>query len=904
MILTPAVHWDVDVTDIVHLTPRNAAPMYYSEGTSDSAKQHQFASMEMNYTVPDVNLDHSAFATPKMDSGNMVITFSTATAFQHAQTTWITKDGLLLITYIEGCGDFPSERCYYQVSSLDFTSTGNTLAAVAQGNPVKAEDIVDHLTFKWGTYKPSGQIPVAVITTTVAPTVTPRPSNNPSLSTTSSGANSSSITTAPIFAPSLASSSGSGNDNLTTATCSTTDPKYNFTMAALGSNFDTDLDDCLGYYYELTATYPITAVNGLIDNYYYELTSTSFAAYVASIGGDDDAVSYYQEDNSTDLHGDIGLVNSTDLANTTSRMSRRALARRGLTDIIQKAAAALPVKVAGLNTPITKSIRKQYDFKLPKNQTVVKSPWGDAVLIKEFGKKSDTANTNSKGSSSSSASAGISFYCVECGAQGSVTFDGKASFSVDKGGVYEGHVGAVADINVGFQLGIDAQATYKYNFKQPLGDIPLSPLTFGIVTVGPMISIGTDVDFNAAAQGQVLAGAKFVLQNAKVAMDLINPDRSGSSGWTSEFTPVLQASGNIALSAEIGFPIGIECGVSVGTTWKKTAAVVERPSIEAKAQFSGVISKNGTSVQTKITTTDGCAGIATQITFKNWLYASIFGLKNFDLMKPYSKTLTKGCIALPSKTAKPLKRLRIRQDNSTSVAFSNTTSTSNNSTFVDITDESSLATSTVEWNLPDFSNNGFNTTDNYLFTSLVDTTGTFMVSSCADGNLCIQSTDKNTTLEDNSCSVSWTLRAGSVVTDGLARLPHYYSNTMTTLGVSRLRVSDQYSIPYESVYVNFSPDPSGTYYALDQANNLLYPVVCSYSDTSLPPKVFVVADPVAGLAMLQNPDLEYVVTGGPIDTCYFLPMVQDRMDKGDDFDDVTNVDQSDEGGDSEYDSIG
>jgi hypothetical protein len=63
------------------------------------------------------------------------------------------------------------------------------------------------------------------------------------------------------------------------------------------------------------------------------------------------------------------------------------------------------------------------------------------------------------------------------------------------------------------------------------------------------------------------------------------------------------------------------------------------------------------------------------------------------------------------------------------------------------------------------------------------------------------------------------------------------------------------------------------------------------------PKVFVVNNVTTGLDILQSPDLEFIVTSGLIDECHYLLIIAD-------LDGDWNVNETDEGGDSEYDSVG
>jgi hypothetical protein len=135
-------------------------------------------------------------------------------------------------------------------------------------------------------------------------------------------------------------------------------------------------------------------------------------------------------------------------------------------------------------------------------------------------------------------------------------------------------------------------------------------------------------------------------------------------------------------------------------------------------------------------------------------------------------------------------------------------------------------------------------------------------------------------LADYSCSTLFQSIQTNVIADGLGRILHYYNNTMSKLGVSRLRVSDEEDIPIGSSYLSLnssdedneleSPD---TFTAFDSNGNQFFPVVCAYTNATMPLKVSVVNNVTTGLDILQSPDLEFIVTGGPIDECYYLPII-------------------------------
>lgn len=100
---------------------------------------------------------------------------------------------------------------------------------------------------------------------------------------------------------------------------------------------------------------------------------------------------------------------------------------------------------------------------------------------------------------------------------------------------------------------------------------------------------------------------------------------------------------------------------------------------------------------------------------------------------------------------------------------------------------------------------------------------------------------------------------------------------MTKFGVSRFRLSTQDAVPKTAemvtlVPVDYSEGASPkVYMALDSMGNSFFPVVCDVQGGAS--KVFLVADSEAGLETLKGNGLRYIVTGGVVTDCYYLPFM-------------------------------
>lgn len=225
----------------------------------------------------------------------------------------------------------------------------------------------------------------------------------------------------------------------------------------------------------------------------------------------------------------------------------------------------------------------------------------------------------------------------------------------------------------------------------------------------------------------------------------------------------------------------------------------------------------------------------------------------------------------------------------------NSTTSNTTLTYVDLTSKvKTNGSSTLSYVAEGVPNSPYNDTAGYEYSLMVNPTATTMVVSCSNGNMYAFTVDGP---DNPACSEMWATFRDVLVADGAQRLMHYYNNTMSTLGVSRLRVEDESDIPHTGVPVAFipydadDPDADGQtnggeddtgydymYLAVDVNENIFYPVVCDYEDASMGSKIFLAADPVKGVATLKSEDVKYTVTGGTVKDCEPLVLLQGKYD--------------------------
>ncbi|KAK5098664.1 hypothetical protein LTR24_001770 [Lithohypha guttulata] len=957
--LAPARHWNSNPKDLVHLHPTEDNKVYYApDGGSSSKIAHQMAWMFANFTSNAVLLDDSDLCTYSfsVNTNTLVVTFKDSFSFQTAKSLW--GAGVIYVLNSDQCNDADeTANCYLKAVSLSFDE--KSFVCTMSISVVGFQDAVSYFDFEWGTHVP-GRGTGSVSGSVKSSTTTSRGSNptssssrspaySPSSASTSTGAistgsggTSSTSTSSTSFPstgpftngtttnatePNGAFSAGDDDNGNCTAPA---DTKYGLPTACLGQYFDEDLDDSYGY---------------------QTVSESGFGSFIAQFN---DLI--YTDPLPVDAEDDADNENADNALGLSKRLSLIPKF------IVKYVAKVLPIQ--GVTTPYTKEISLMtMQMNVPKDRTLVASPWGQQVLIKSFSKTS-TTNPDNK--------AKLDIYCVDCGMQGTANIQGKVGISILEG---IESLGATlkADMSMTLKVGVDASLVYTQKFEQQLFNVPLSPLCVaGVICVGPYLKLGADIELKANAEGQLLAGASITMHNAQASVDIAKFTAS-ASGWQPEFNPIFQANGKIDLSADVGLPLAIVIGINVlNGKYTKEAAIVDRPGLVAKASVAVTagLGDNG-QVTGGAVATDGCTGIATSLELKNDVYISIPGRDRIMVSNPPAKKLAAGCIALPAAPTTPA-----GTDDTTSTTPENTegtgvgtdtgsdtntntgpsgtntdettsgdaststtgtdqtgtgstdangegttttgstgtddttntgtttggdvtaiqrrsfpnlqrrqtiNSTTDSGDIVDTT-SSKLAnanTTTAAYVQPPTGDKAYNLTDGYEVATLIDTEAHYQVLPCAIGNLLLFGI--NETVPDYQCGDMWTMTSEDevVVSDGMSRIPVLFPNEMSKTGVSRIRLVDAENIPVGADEIVFvagetetdDGDTDPLYYPMDPAGTTYYPLVCLYSDGQ-PSKIFLAADPEAGITMLQNADVKYSIAGGEVSQCFYLPLIQ------------------------------
>ena len=606
--------------------------------------------MTYQFLAPFVNLDYASHVTSISYSGSsLIVAFGSAQAYSYASKQWAV--GTILGTHMTDCGGETGKGCYFVISGISPSQGG--LSISCSGVPSKIEDLISYGEAEWGVYAPGHSSPQpgqnggpkppstvsygphsssTLFSSLIRPTATPSGFAGPSFSagpSASSGPSGPASSVTPSGTQSSASAfpSASGvpsngtestNFNPKNATCKgPVDTKYGLPTACLGDFFDEDLDTMLGL------------MGGIASDFKAWLEELAPGAD----SGDFEEVAFKLRKR-LEKRGLLGWFASKVIAPAAKFVAKKVEQAVDLGVKVVKAVQAATTIRGDFITNLGMQIPKA---QAPTDGKVIASPWGNSVLIKSFG-------TQDKDDTKTGTSGYLNVFCVDCGAKGNAQLSGKAGFS-PVGGIVEGQVGIIVDLDIILKLGVDAQLKFKKDFRTNLFTVAMPGLDFAVVKIGPMLSLDSRVGLEAAGNGRLLAGAEFGLKKAQATLDLISPLKSSKTGWTPYFQPVFQADGEIMLGAELGLPIGLKVGVRV-LSFEKSLGLYDEPSIRATAQVAATVGiTDSGSFGAGFKETNGCTGISTQVSWRNKLWVDVLGLTNVDLLDTGDTKLAQGCIA-------------------------------------------------------------------------------------------------------------------------------------------------------------------------------------------------------------------------------------------------------------------
>ncbi|XWX00375.1 hypothetical protein V2A60_008395 [Cordyceps javanica] len=490
----------------------------------------------------------------------------------------------------------------------------------------------------------------------------------------------------------------------------------------------------------------------------------------------------------------------------------------------------------------------------------------------------------------------VNIYCVDCGVSGQAVFSGKAKITPLKG-IFDGEVSVSTNMKIVLKVGVDAEIKYSKNIQQDLFAFGLPGLSYGIVTVGPYISVAAKVGLEAAAKGKLLVGGEMGLTQASATLYVFQPSRSTAMGWTPYFKPVLDAEGEIMLAANAALPISIKVGLKI-SSFEVALGLVEEPIISAAAQVAGSASyDNANGFQGGFAEFDGCAGISASLNWRNKLSIDVVGISSPILHDTGLQPIIKTCLSLGKATGSRLNApkanalLSVMDSSGTSAAphrFTNTSTPINSqgssSAQSPANPAASIPSALVESRSPrtNESCSLVNETTPQVFkdghrfdlSPLLTTIGTSMVASCNDGNVYVAAASSQA---NKKCNSMWpaTSKEAVIPFDGNLNVMHYYASAMSAVGVSRLRSSPAYKMPDDAVVTVLVPAPAADgsffYMAADASEQVFYPIVCEFASNAVP-RVFLSKELSAGIRMLEGGTVAESITGAKVEKCFGLAL--------------------------------
>ncbi|CAK7215121.1 hypothetical protein SBRCBS47491_002374 [Sporothrix bragantina] len=528
-----------------------------------------------------------------------------------------------------------------------------------------------------------------------------------------------------------------------------------------------------------------------------------------------------------------------------------------IVDVAQTVQEALPTF-----TTINESLTTPVTFDSTKIGNIVTTPFHD-----QEGYQLLSLSVDQDIGDDVSVKASVDLFCVECGVQGDFNLNGQVSFILSELKFQTGFIDVTGAMHAGLELGIVAEASVNKDFTKPIASIPLSPFTIpGVVIVGPEFTLDAGVSLALGVEGSLLAGATADWVNIHAHIDVVNTTSSFATGFKPDVTPVFDVDGSITFKTTFFIEGALGIGLNfLNGAFDKSVALVDRPGLFISAGL-------GASFDLNSTDDDFCNGLDIAVGFSNEVSINVFDVTNIPL-DDESVTLDSHCFDLFSRRSsaglpelpapESTRSLQSRQDVGTDI------------------DDSSIGNSTFDGGIMA-----------ELYThDLGDTSKGLRLRYSPNGNTYAVSPDKVPQGVDSTKEWSGWFAADSsgafVVGDSHGRFFHAYTDTLATLGVSRMRLHEPDEMPKTAQPIVLAAatlansTSTGLPYivASDLGGGIYFPIICIYESGSVYPKIFLAKDPDAGAATLMSNDVDVrkQVTGAAIKSCGYVPITNGVM---------------------------
>lgn len=193
----------------------------------------------------------------------------------------------------------------------------------------------------------------------------------------------------------------------------------------------------------------------------------------------------------------------------------------------------------------------------------------------------------------------VGVYCVQCGVQGHVRATGEADWNFFTGNLHYANVALEGSISARVALGIEATLdaeTQEIKHELHRQGIPKLQIP-KFITIGPSIVLSAEAQLTLNISGSVMAGIRMEIPNFSANIDLVNKDKSISTGFEPTYTRIFNASGQVSVTTAFGLPIGLSFGLQIPKLKKfdKSVTITTRPGVELKTTYAA--STNGCPVE-------------------------------------------------------------------------------------------------------------------------------------------------------------------------------------------------------------------------------------------------------------------------------------------------------------------
>ncbi|KAK6527309.1 hypothetical protein TWF281_010495 [Arthrobotrys megalospora] len=212
-------------------------------------------------------------------------------------------------------------------------------------------------------------------------------------------------------------------------------------------------------------------------------------------------------------------------------------------------------------------------------------------------------------------------YCIDCGINGNIRFDGQVTFSVANG-IEEAFLDIDGSMDIGVQLGLEAKGFYQYSksldiFQVRLGagiNIP------GVINFAPTLRTAAWFDVTLQGSAQMNAGIHMKWAAPKARIDLLKAEAT-QSGWEPQITRIFN--GNVRIDAWVNVDLPTRFGLSIDLfngKWNHNVGLVEKPQLKLWTGIDARIPVGDKIVAQIASGDDQCSGIPLKLQFENTLY--------------------------------------------------------------------------------------------------------------------------------------------------------------------------------------------------------------------------------------------------------------------------------------------